>query len=228
MEDVKTAEAIADCRFELDNGRRRYILVGMARMRDPEHTRKALLEAAFAEMRRRGFQAAGLSDILAAAGMTKGALYHHFADKHALGYAVLEELIAEHVRDEWVTPLAECHDPIDRLAEIINRTAAALDDEDIALGDPLHGLAAEMAPLDEGFRTRINDLYMEWYQAIAMALVRGQAAGRVRPEVEPASTAIFIVGSIAGARTMAKHAQSRDVLLTACHALLDYLDTLRA
>ncbi len=200
----------------------------MARTRDPVRTRRALLDAAFAEMRRKGFQAAGLNDILAASGVTKGALYHHFPDKLALGYAVLDERIAEPVRREWVEPLRECDDPLDRLAEIVGRTIDALDDDDVAFGCPLQGLAAEMSPLDEGFRTRINDLYMEWYRAIAMALVRGQDAGRVRSDADPAATAIFLVGSLAGARTMAQHAQSRDLLLTACRCLLDYLTTLRA
>ena len=214
--------------FALDNAARTYILVGMARRHDPDRTRRALLEAASAEMRRKGFQAAGLSDILAAAGVTKGALYHHFPDKHALGYAVVEELIAEGVRRVWVEPLGECDDPVACLRAIVAGEVEAMGDEDIALGCPLHGLAVEMSPLDEGFRARVNDLYMAWYQAVALALVRGQEGGSVGPDVEPAGEAIFIVGAWAGARSMAKHAQSRDVLLTSAQRLLDYLEALRA
>ncbi|MFW6163576.1 MAG: TetR family transcriptional regulator C-terminal domain-containing protein [Planctomycetota bacterium] len=200
----------------------------MAKTKDPERTREALIDAACEEIRRKGFQAASLSEILAAAGMTKGALYHHFADKHALGYAVLEERLAEPVGREWVEPLSEAEDPIDALVGIIGRAVAALDDEAIALGDPLLALAAEMSALDEGFRTRINDVYMRWYQAIVLALVAGQDAGHVRSDVDAAATAIFIVGSLAGARTMAQHARSRELLGTCIDALLDYLETLRA
>ena len=45
----------------------------------------------------RGFQSASLDTILASAGVTKGALYYHFNSKEALGYAVVEEIIAPDV-----------------------------------------------------------------------------------------------------------------------------------
>jgi len=63
------------------------------RTRAPEVTRQKLLSAAFEEIYRSGFQAASLDRILAKAGVTKGALYHHFIDKAALGYAVVDEVV---------------------------------------------------------------------------------------------------------------------------------------
>jgi AcrR family transcriptional regulator len=81
---------------------RRCVLVGMLRgkrrpgrgtatLRDPARTPERLLRAAFQEMHLSGFRSADLNAILAAAGVTKGALYHHFDRKEALGYAVVEE-----------------------------------------------------------------------------------------------------------------------------------------
>jgi AcrR family transcriptional regulator len=47
--------------------------------RDPERTRKLLLQAAFREVYKSGLQSTGLDTILVAAtGVTKGALYYHF------------------------------------------------------------------------------------------------------------------------------------------------------
>jgi AcrR family transcriptional regulator len=57
------------------------------RTRDPERTRERLLQAAFREIHRSGFQSASIDTILAATNVTKGALYHHFESKEALGYA---------------------------------------------------------------------------------------------------------------------------------------------
>jgi AcrR family transcriptional regulator len=74
-----------------------------------------LLQAAFREVYRSGFQSAGLDAILAAAGVTKGALYHHFGSKEALGYAIVEEIIAPDNRGQWLRPLQNCEDPIDAL-----------------------------------------------------------------------------------------------------------------
>ena len=67
---------------------------GATRLRDPQRTRERLLQAASREIYRSGFQSASLDTILASAGVTKGALYYHFKNKQALGYAVVEEVIS--------------------------------------------------------------------------------------------------------------------------------------
>jgi AcrR family transcriptional regulator len=53
-------------------------------------TRAALLAAARERFARDGYAAVSTPDICAAAGLTRGALYHHFADKLALFAAVVE------------------------------------------------------------------------------------------------------------------------------------------
>ena len=72
--------------------------------RDPERTRELLLQAAFQEIYRSGYRSADLEAILAAAGVTKGALYYHFTNKEALGYAVVDEVIASNLHQKWVQP----------------------------------------------------------------------------------------------------------------------------
>ena len=58
-------------------------------------TRTALLAAARDLFAADGFAATSTETILAATGVTRGALYHHFADKQALFAAVCESLHAE-------------------------------------------------------------------------------------------------------------------------------------
>ena len=58
-------------------------------------TRRALLKAARRSFTAQGYTAASLDAIAAKARVTKGALYHHFADKQALFDAVVVSLQAE-------------------------------------------------------------------------------------------------------------------------------------
>ena len=70
-------------------------------------------------MHRSGFRNADLDAILARAGVTKGALYYHFDNKEALGYAVVDEVIASLTHQKWVVPLRNAKNPIDVLVRII-------------------------------------------------------------------------------------------------------------
>ena len=58
----------------------------------PKTTREAILYAAFREVHFNGFQAASINNIIASAGVTKGALYHYFSSKEEIGCALLDEV----------------------------------------------------------------------------------------------------------------------------------------
>ncbi len=195
--------------------------------KNPPQTRQSLLTAAFREVYRKGFQSAGMAQILEGTNVTKGALYHHFRNKRDLGLAVLHDLIRAAVDKRFLEPLRDSESPVDSLVRSITEACEGLSDEEIELGCPLNNLALEMSPVDEEFRHVIRDIYDQWRGEIAQALKRGQATRLVRRDVDPDGTAAFIVAALAGCRSMAKNAQSRDMLRACARQLCRYLETLK-
>jgi TetR/AcrR family transcriptional repressor of nem operon len=214
----------------------RYILISMlggrknpkrgaTRLRDPERTRQRLLQAAFREVYRSGFQSASLDTLLAAAGVTKGALYYHFDSKEALGYAIVEEVIASDVRGMWLRPLQRRKDPIDALIAIVQ--GISVRPEDVRGGCALNNLAQEMSPLDAGFRKRLATVFQAWQEGVASVLREGQATGRVRRDVEPAETAAFLIAMVEGYASLAKNAQDAKVMKAGIRNIVGWLRCLR-
>lgn len=85
------------------------------RLKDVEATRRAIVKAATRCFGKKGFAATGLADVARAAGVTTGAIYHHFADKKAL-FKVVAEGVEEEVADR-VSKLAGTGDPWSDLLE---------------------------------------------------------------------------------------------------------------
>lgn len=214
-----------------------YILIGMPatrkkpkpraiRLRNPGRTRERLLQAASREVYLSGFQSASLDSILAAAGVTKGALYHHFDSKEALGYAVVEEVIATKTSVKWLRPLLRGRNPIDTLIAILQ--GESVRPEDVRGGCPLNNLAQEMSPLDEGFRKRLERLFQSWREGVAAALREGQARGTVRRDVKPVEAASFLIALLEGYTSLAKNAQDAKVMKAGVRNIVGWLRSLRS
>jgi AcrR family transcriptional regulator len=197
------------------------------RSRDPDVTRDKLLKAAFEEIYRRGFQAASLDTILAKAGVTKGALYHHFPDKASLGYAVVDEMVKGLLLERWGVLEPPSGDPVTALQSILRRRATSLTSREVELGCPLNNLAQEMSPLDQRFRRGVNATFDIWTEAVAKDLARGQAEGTVRKDVDARKIAAFVVASIEGSFGLAKGAQSAAMLRSNLEVLSSFLESLR-
>ena len=195
-------------------------------LRQPDITRSRLLDCAFTEIHQRGFRSASLDSILEKAGVTKGALYHHFDNKAALGYAVVDELIRPFMRNYWL-PLAEAEDPIACAITGIKKRREKLKQQLLAYGCPFNNLAQEMSPIDEGFRTRLQGILDEWRHTLADALERGKAKHQVRDDVNSAAAAIFIISALEGLIGMAKAAQSSTLYEQGLRGLVEYLERLR-
>ena len=200
---------------------------GKRRLRDPAGTRERLLQAAFQQVHRYGFQSAGIDTILAATNVTKGALYYHFESKEALGHAIVDEIVAKLVRERWLRPLEQSKDkdPINVLIGILQAIPTRA--RDVRAGCPLVNLAQEMSPLDEQFRKRLEKLFLAWQEGVATLLRKGQSQGTVRRDLNPDEAASFLVAMVEGYEVLAKNAQDVKVWEMGIRNIVGWLRSLR-
>ncbi len=196
--------------------------------RNPEATRRAIVEAAFVEFFANGYQAGSLNRIVAEAGTTKGALFHHFASKQELGYAVVDDIVGPLVSARWLDPLVNSSDPLTDLQAAFRRWV----EDDIATGFwlqgcPLNNVAQEMSPLDPGLQQRIGRLYETWRARCAEVLTQGMERRTVRRSVDPGRAAAFVVASQMGIWGVGKGTRDAKLMRQATDGLCDYLDSLR-
>ncbi len=194
--------------------------------REPD-TRERILFAAYKEIHLNGFQSASLSHILAHTGVTKGALYHHFRDKTELGYAVVDEVISKRIHLSFIQPLENFDDPIEGFIAFIQSAGDAFSMTDIELGCPLSVLAQEMAPIDEGFRTRLTAIYEHWHRSIAEVLTRAKDMDLIIDDVDPYTMGVTMASIMEGSLNAAKVSQSLDKLYLCGQGLIQLLQLIR-
>lgn len=190
-------------------------------------TRERILSQMFLDIRKHGFQGLRADKVIAEMDVTKGALYHYFANKQAIGMAVIDEII----RPNYLRFYSELDrwegNPIDKLQEHLQYLSDQATDQDISLGCPLNNLVQEMSPLDEDFRLRMKSIVDTIHRSTAAALTKGQAAGVVRSNIHPDQVAQFIFAGIEGAYTLAKVRRDAAAFQSNMKLLSQFLDTLR-
>jgi AcrR family transcriptional regulator len=77
-------------------------------------TRGQLIEVATGLFAEHGYEGTSIEAVLTAAGVSRGALYHHFAGKEALFTAVLEAL-SERIIEQQTEIISGCTDPVEAL-----------------------------------------------------------------------------------------------------------------
>ena len=189
-------------------------------------TREKIIEAVFYDIREKGFQGTRADKAVQPLGITKGALYHHFPNKHAIGYSVVDEILAPQYVNHWKALTSYPGHPIDGIKASISTLKQHYTDNTMRLGCPLNNLIQEMSPIDEGFRKRLQRIVDTMQQYIADSLRKGQTAGTVRADIDADEVAFFILASVEGSYSMAKVKQSKSVFFSALSYLETFLDTL--
>jgi AcrR family transcriptional regulator len=184
------------------------------RRNDPQAMRKRILDAASDMFQARGYHASAMHELARAAGVTSGALHHHFATKKALGLAVIRERVAEAVREAWLQPVLDASTVADGVAQACGAIASRLEAQGAVQGCPLNNLVLELGFGDHEFRAELAGVFAEWRAVLAERFEQeGRSAGAAD------ALATFVVAAYSGAMAMAKAEQSSRPLRICAGAL---------
>src|SRR6266496_1489446 len=117
-----------------------------------QFTRNRVFEAAAEVFHRKGYDNTSMSDVAAAAGLTKAGLYHHVSSKESLLFTVLDSGL-DLTESSVVKPLEEISDPLERLKMMIDlHLRLVLEERNLEVTGLLH----ECKTLSSADQTRIS------------------------------------------------------------------------
>ncbi len=157
-------------------------------------TRTKILDAARRLFGDRGFGQATIEDIAGAAGVSNGALYHHFASKEELFKAILTDHISDqHLEISALVPAASLREVLERFASYWFEHLRK-DHEN----DPLFAEVWAQAARNPWARQAMTGFIRDGASLIENALRIGQEAGLIRPDVDRHAIATLMYATMQG------------------------------
>jgi TetR/AcrR family transcriptional repressor of nem operon len=188
-------------------------------------TRSRVLDAATALVFEQGVAGTTLDDVRAAANVSKGQLYHYFADKADLVHAVIDHTIERVLGAQpaladlstWAA-IAAWFDDLVQLQ--VDRRAIG--------GCPIGGLAGELAETDEQARTELAAGFDRWEAPLREGLEQMQADGKLRRRADTARLATATLAAIQGGLVLTQTRRDPQQLRIALDAAYAYLRSFAA
>jgi len=162
-----------------------------------EVTRAAIVRGAAEAFDRFGYGATSLSDVIALAGVTKGALYFHFSSKQELAQAVIRQQHASSVGPA-VDQVAGSAPGLETVIQLSQQLASQLQN------DPVVRAGIRLTMETGTFDAAMPDPYQEWIDATTTLLQRAADAGELRPSVQPEMVARFACGAFTGVQVLSQ------------------------
>lgn len=189
------------------------------------NARSKLLDAALGTIREKGYAATSVDDLCAKAGVTKGAFFHHFKSKDALGVAAADHWSQTTGELFAAAPYHDHDDPLDRVLAYIEFRKELVRGETpefTCLVGTMVQEAYDTAPEIRDACWRSISGHAETLESdIAEAVKKYDVKG-----VDPKSLALFTQASIQGGFILAKAKGDPGVAIDSINHLKRYVELL--
>jgi TetR/AcrR family transcriptional regulator, transcriptional repressor for nem operon len=194
--------------------------------KQPEATRRKLVEATVGLMLRRGFNATTVDEICAEAGVTKGSFFHHFENKDAVGQAVVKawgEFGQSVYAEAWKQPgepLEEIHRLFDLMEGLTRRPEPCV----CLVGM----LTQELSGEHPDFRASCAHELDIWSEMFRSRLLTAKQKLKPAINFDPAEVVWFLNSLWQGSMLVGKARQSAELIRTNLRLARNYVDSLFA
>lgn len=184
-------------------------------------TRDAMISAGRAAFSERGFAGASLEQIVVDAGVTTGALYHHFGNKKALFQAVAES-IEQEILEQITAQLTDRMSGWEQLERGLQLTF------ELCTSAGVHRILFSDAPNVIGMRTW-RDIELQYGFGLMHQVLEGlRASGEIKCDSIDLTARILLGGLIEAVHAAACADDSGPVISDAKQTLMGFIEALRS
>jgi TetR/AcrR family transcriptional repressor of nem operon len=188
--------------------------------------RSGLLQAATRLFLAKGFAGTGVEEICEVAGVTKGALFHHFESKTELGLAALDEWVRAGFQTYSVAPFLQAQRAVDRVFGYVDFTIEL--SQELPIGCLIGSFAQEASSTQPELRKRCAGAFLSWSANLAAMLDDVKREAGASSAFESRSLADHFVAVFEGAQVLAKATESKRVIQQHLSHFRTYLEYLLA
>jgi len=168
-------------------------------VRSPIDSRARFVETTAALLRRQGYHATGLNEIIEQSGAPKGSLYFHFpGGKEALAQAALERS-GQEMRDQLAAIVAQAPGPAAAIRAVTEALAQELETSRFENGCPVATVALEAAAQVPALQAVCSASYAKW-----QVLIEGYLAQAGMPAARARSLANLVLAAVEGALLLSR------------------------
>lgn len=196
-------------------------------MKKSQETRLNILKKAFELIYQKGYQTTSVDEIIATTQVTKGAFYYHFKTKDEMGLSIINELMIPNFQNTFIKPFQNDENPMDTIYNLMHYLLMENEDLKVEYGCPASNFTQEMAPWNIDFTKALNQLSLQWENAMIDAIEKGKENGIIKAEVSSKEMAVFVLSGYWGVRNLGKLENSKSVYLIYLKALRSYFNILK-
>lgn len=178
-------------------------------MRNPEATKETILRKSGILFNTQGYKATSISDITAATGFTKGAIYRHFSSKDGLEMETLNHLsslmfdtLRERIKGQKTAGA--------KLRTVFHYFESYISNPPLKGGCPLMNAAIEADDSNPALRKGALKILSGLRESIVIMLTNGIKHKQLKPGIDKEFYATLIIAGLEGAIMMSKLSGNND------------------